>query len=252
MMEQEENIFEKIQELLGNFKGNYSVLQEQVDIDVQLEYFESSKKIRKSKLAKDSVVLINKLNSSGSDLDQKKHILVQLASLDQVEAYRAIEKYHNNPDPELKDWSTLAMQESRVLLESSFLDENQVFISTGLGGKGAKLRYFIVLIAKKGLEFNDLQKKIISNELSFIFQKYSAEVEDIQFSDRFSAVKALIPLKVSLNGLFTEVIDECNQYGDFLHANVIVTNVKVLTFDEISDYLLKEEESYDASEDKES
>lgn len=245
-MEQEENIFEKIQELLGNFKGNYSVLQEQVDIDVQLEYFESSKKIRKSKSRKDPLILIDKLNSTNSDLDQKKNILVQLASVDQVEAFRAIETYQKNPDPELKDWATLAMQESRVLLESSFLDENQILISTGLGGKGAKLRYFIVLIAKKGVLLDDLQKKIISNELNFIFQKNDSEMEEVEYSDRFAAVKALIPLTVSLNGLFTEIVDECNQYGNFLHSNVIVTNVKVLSFDEIADYLVREEESYNS------
>ncbi len=247
-MEQEENIFEKIQELLGNFKGNYSVLQEQVDIDVQLEYFESSKKVKKSKSQKDPLILIDKLNSLNSNLDQKKNILIQLASVDQVEAYRAIETYLKNPDPELKDWATLAMQESRVLLESSFLDENQVLISTGLGGKGSKLRYFIVLIAKTGMVFEDLHKKVISSELNFIFQKHQSELEEIEFSDRFAAVKALIPLKESLNGIFTEIIDECNQFGNFLHSNVIVTNVKVLTFDEISDYLIREEESYKSGE----
>lgn len=247
-MEQEENIFEKIQELLGNFKGNYSILQEQVDIDVQLEYFESSKKIRKTKKESDTVGLIDELNSNTSDLDQKKKVLIRLAAMDQVEAYRAIESYHKNPDPELKDWATLAMQESRVLLESSFLDENQVFISTGLGGKGSNLRYFIVLIAKKGLDFGDLQKKIISNELNFIFNKHLCELEEIEFSERFAAVKALIPLNVSLNSLFNEIVDECNQYGDFLHSNVIVTNVKVLSFDEISDYLVREEESFNSGE----
>lgn len=246
-MEQEENIFGKIQELLGNFKGNYSVLQEQVDIDVQLEYFESSKNLRKTKIHKDHESLIDRLNSEGSNLDQKKNILVQLASIDKVEAYRAIEMYNQNPDPELKDWSTLAMQESRVLLESSFLDENQVLISTGLGGKGSKLRYFIVLIAKKDMVFDELKKKIITNELNFVFQKNASELEDIEFSDRFAAVKALIPLTISLNGVFTEIIDECNQFGDFLHSNVIVTNVKVLSFEEISEYLIKEEESYNSS-----
>lgn len=243
-MEQEENIFEKIQELLGNFKGSYSVLQEQVDIDVQLEYFESSKKYRKSKSSKDPLVLIDELNSCEADLDLKKNILIQLASVDQVEAYRAIESYRNNPDPELKDWATLAMQESRVLLESSFLDENQVLISTGLGGKGSKLRYFVVLIAKKGIAFDDLHKKIISNELKFIFQRYESEIEEIEFSERFAALKALIPLNVSLNSVFNEVVDECNQLGDFLHTNVIVTNVKVLSFEEIEDYMAREEESF--------
>jgi hypothetical protein len=247
-MEQEENIFEKIQEMLGNFKGSYSVLQEQVDIDVQLEYFESSKKMRRLKSDKDPLILIDKLNSSNADLDQKKNILIQLASVDQVEAYRAIETFQKSADADLKDWATLAMQESRVLLESSFLDENQVLISTGLGGKGSKLRYFVVLIAKKDLTFEEHHRKIIGNELNFIFQKYDSELEEIQYSERFAAVKALIPLTVSLNPLFNEIVDECNLFGNFLHSNVIVTNVKVLSFEEISEYLIKEEESSKSNE----
>ncbi len=39
----------------------------------------------------------------------------------------------------------LAFQENKMLLESSLLDENQILISTGLGGKGMKLRYFTVM-----------------------------------------------------------------------------------------------------------
>lgn len=249
-MEKDENIFLKIQELLGNFKGSYSVLQEQVDIDVQLEYFEASKKYRKAKSNKEALSQIDDLFLTDTDSERKKQLLILLASVDEVEAFRAIEKYRNAPDPGLKDWATLALQESRILLESSFLDENKVFISTGLGGKGDKLRYFVVFIAKKGVELNDLQKRIIKNELKYVFNKYDSEIEDASYSDHYATVKAIIPLNVSLNTLFTEIIDECNELGDFLHSNVIVTNVKELTNDEINDYLIKEEQSSEADEDQ--
>ena len=43
----------------------------------------------------------------------------------------------------------------------------------------------------------------------------------------------LLPLKTELQPLFAGIIDECNQYGNFLHENMIITNVKKLTDEEI-------------------
>src|SRR5208337_659902 len=138
----QDNLYDKIQELLGNLHGNFNILEEQIDIDLQLEYFETSKDIKKSLDKKETLNNMESLFSSSLSIDAKKNLLIRLASVDQVEAYRSIERYMLEPDPLLKDWATLAMQESKMLLESIFLDQNQVFISTGLGGKGKKLRYF--------------------------------------------------------------------------------------------------------------
>ena len=47
-MEKSNNLFEKIQALLGNFNGNFNILEEEININTQLEYFESSKMIKKN------------------------------------------------------------------------------------------------------------------------------------------------------------------------------------------------------------
>jgi hypothetical protein len=39
-----------------------------------------------------------------------------------------------------------------------------------------------------------------------------------------------------------EAIEECNEYGDFLNDDFIVTNVRVLSFEEIEDFLDKRNE----------
>ena len=38
-----ENIYDKIQEVFGRIPGHFSILEEQIDIDLQMEYFEVSK-----------------------------------------------------------------------------------------------------------------------------------------------------------------------------------------------------------------
>jgi len=230
---EQDNIYDKIQEILGSLKGNYNILEEQIDIDVQMEYFESSKGIKKTFNKDDALETRNDLFSCEKTIDEKRLILSRLASIENVDAYRALEKYRENPDPELKDWATLAMQESRMLLESSFLDENQVFISTGMGGKGSKLRYFVVFITKQGKTLNEFNRKIMRSEVEYVFKNYDAEIEELNFSDKFATLKTIIPITVQLNELFEDAVSECNQFGDFLEMNFIVTNVKELSFQEI-------------------
>ncbi|MDP4207766.1 MAG: hypothetical protein Q8928_03020 [Bacteroidota bacterium] len=234
---EQENLFRKIQDILGDFKGNLNILEEQIDLNIQVEYYEASKAIKDKVDADQILARKDSLFSSDTSLDEKKILLNSLASIDKTEAFRILEQYHQAPEPELKEWATLAFQESKLLMESSILEENQIVISTGMGGKGHKLRYFIVLLANESSTIDDLQLKIIETELAFLSKKCEAELEEINHSDRFVTIKILISMEVNLYDLFEELVDNCNQFGDFLQQNFIITNVKALTFEEIEHFL---------------
>ncbi len=239
-MEEYENIYDKIRELFGAIPGQFSVLEEQIDIDLQMKYFEFSKEM-KADLKPDRVMdESEKLFNDKVGADDKKELLAKLASVERVEAFRTIERFLHNPPEDLKEWGILAFQESKMLLESKILDENQVFISTGLGGKGDKLRYFVVLIGNKADQFTDSQKMIIRNEFEVILKKYNSEIENFEFSGSLATVKAVIPMNVTIRSIFEEAIGECNEFGNFLIPNFIITNVKELSFDEIRDFLKKQ------------
>ena len=161
------NLFDKLNELTKNISGKLNILNEQIDINVQIEYFEYSKNIKEKNKSLNIIDVKNKLFSQETKTEEKKEIIVILASDDNVKSYRILEEYSKNPDKELKEWSILALQESRMVLEGSILNEDQIFISTGLGGKKSKLRYFTVLFSKNDNDFTDTQKKLISKELKF-------------------------------------------------------------------------------------
>jgi len=238
----EENIYKRIQDALGNIEGHFSILEEQIPVEIQMEYFELSKNIRKD--IDIEAVMNNKnwLFLNEISIEDKKNLLAQLAGIDKVEAFRTIEKYTKSSDQELKYWGILALRESRILIESSLLDESQVFISTGLGGKGLKLRYFIVFISKDNTSLNPTQIKIINNECDFVFKKHDCEIEEIKFNENFASITSLIPLQIEINSLIKEIINECNQFGNFLHDNAIITNVKYLSNKEITDLIKKHAE----------
>jgi hypothetical protein len=162
-----------------------------------------------------------------------------MASIENIELYRTLEKFVKTKDKKLYEWGILAMQECRMLLESSLLDENQVFISTGLGGKNNKLRYFIVIISNSNTELDDVKKRIIESELDFSLKNHNAELEKITFNEKYAAIVCLLPINLTISEIIKGIIDECNKMGNFLEKNYLITNVQEFAIDEI-DNLIKQ------------
>ena len=239
----DEVYYNNIQKALENLPDNFNILEEKIDIEIQMQYFEFAKKNREDRSLDKIFEKREELFSDVLDEEQKKEILCNLALVDDVKAYRTIEKFIEGANGIIKQWAILSLQESRMLLQSSLLDEQQVFISTGLGGKGQKIRYFSVFINNLENEMlSKVQRKLLKDELIFELKKNDGEFELIDFMEGFSTVQVMIPLKADLKTIFRNVIDECNQYGDFLKDDMIVTNVKVLSRGEIVEMLSKNED----------
>jgi hypothetical protein len=236
-MEEHENLFEKIRELLGDSPGKLKILEQQIDMDLQMEYYECSKRVREERTRAWAFEHMPHLQEPGYSDQLKKEILARLASMECVESYRAIEACLKEAEEPLRSWAILALNESRMLLESKIMDENQIYISTGLGGKGDRLRYFVVLMSRTRVDLTATQKMVIRNEFEMILKKFDAVMEEAVFSGYLATIMLLLPLNHSLNSVFKEAIDECNRYGNFLHDDFIVTNVRVLSFEEIENFL---------------
>jgi hypothetical protein len=238
---EEDNIYKKIQEAISSLPENFSILEEQIDVELQMEYFNYSREIK----AKYSVELILQhqidLFNPAVTIYEKKNLLVLLASQEKVEAFRTIEKYAQHPDPELREWSILALQESRMVIQSSLMDEQQVYISTGLGGKEQKLRYFVVFICNENIQkYSAVQRKLIRTELEFALKNNDGILEEISYEKDLAIALLLLPVKSDIQGFFSGVINECNQYGDFVRPDIIITNVKRMSVDEIRRFINRE------------
>lgn len=237
-MKEGDKIYDDIRKVLKDLPADFNILEEQIDIEDQMKYFEYSRKLREKGIETDCVEECDELFKNRTTVEKKKEILSSLAVIDDVRAYRLLEKYVKQADAKLKNWATLALQESRMLIQSSILDEKQVFISTGLGGKGKKLRYYLVFISRSpDAILNATQQKLVRTELLFALHKDQGEFESIDFSAGFSSSLILLPVSVDIKKMLSTVIEECNQYGDFLSEDLIITNVKVLSRSEILGYL---------------
>ena len=112
-----------------------------------------------------------------------------------------------------------------------------MLITTGLGGKGLKLRYFIVMFTSDGSNLTELQKKIISSELKYNLGRKGAEIEYIDYDEGFASILTVVPIRIPVQKMFDKVIKECNEFGDFLFNDFIISNVKVLNQEEIRELL---------------
>jgi hypothetical protein len=238
-LESNDNIYDKIKEFLGTLTGNVAILEHSIDADIQLEFNHLAEQEMDLSNPADILKKKDTLNSSGYSLDYKKKYLVELAKIGTVESHQILQNYITLPDKALEGWAMLAFQENKMLLESSLLDENQILISTGLGGKGMKLRYFTVLQTLTGKIFSAYEKKLVKSEMKFCLKSNHGELESIHFNRELCRILSVIPLQVPIQPLFERVIEECNLYGNFLDKECLITNVKILSGNQIRNLMAR-------------
>jgi len=243
-MKEDNDIFKKFRDSFSKIDGHFHILEQRVPVERQMEYFKYSEKIRKDQdkpdISKmDFSVFEDSLDDPESTVEHKKYVLSMLATSRQVKAYRILEEYAQAPDPDVADWAYMALMESRIALESELSDEKQIYISTGLGGKGEKLRFYVLMTSKGKKPFQEYQRQTIEREFAYYLPKTDCEIERLTIGEQYVELVFLIPVRTDIKATLDRVINECNQYGDFLSNVFTITNVKELTPEEISEIISK-------------
>lgn len=179
----------------------------------------------------------DKLFYKDTPIESKKKILILLAHLGTPESCRILEKYLKSSGENLRDWVLLSLKECRMFLESALLEEESGFISTGLGGKDNKLRYYFIASSKNGLPFSKLHQNTLKRGFEIISHKYKSQIEQINFETTYAMIGMLIPMDIAVGEIIEEGIRECNKIREFLSVDYYVTNVEKPTDKEISTYL---------------
>lgn len=247
-MKEEGDVFRKFQDSFSKMDGHFHILEQRVPVEIQMEYFKYSEKVRKNRnkpelTDTDYIIFEESLSDPEATTDHKKYILSMLATSRQVKAYRMLEDYVQQSGQDVRDWAYMALMESRISLESELSDEKQIYISTGLGGKGDKLRFYVLMLSKGLKPFLEYQKQVIEREFAYYLPKANCEIERITIEEKYMELLFLIPVRTDIKKTLDKVINECNQYGNFLSESFTITNVKELLEDEIADIIKKNGDS---------
>ena len=243
-MKEEGDVFKKFRDSFSKMDGHFHILGQRVPVELQMEYFKYSDQVRKEKAKTDLndmdyIAFRESLSNPESTTDYKKYILSMLATSREVKAYRMLEDYVQHPDEDVSDWAYMALMESRIALESELSDEKQIYISTGLGGKGEKLRFYVLMLSRDRVPFQEYQRKVIEREFAYFLPKADCEIERLTIGEQYVELVFLIPVRANIKLTLDKVINECNQYGDFLSDRFTITNVKELTGQEVTDIINK-------------
>ena len=243
-MKEEGDVFKKFRDSFSKMDGHFHILEQRVPVELQMEYFKYSEQVRKERTKPDLndmdyTAFRESLSNPESTTDYKKYILSMLATSREVKAYRMLEDYVQHPDEDVSNWAYMALMESRISLESELSDEKQIYISTGLGGKGEKLRFYVLMLSRDRKPFQEYQRKVIEREFAYFLPKADCEIERLTIGEQYVELVFLIPLRADIKLTLERVINECNQYGDVLSDIFTITNVKELTEQEVTDIINK-------------
>ena len=243
-MKEEGDVFKKFRDSFSKMDGHFHILEQRVPVELQMEYFKYSEQVRKERAEPDLndmdyTAFRESLSNPESTTDYKKYILSMLATSREVKAYRMLEDYVQHPDEDVSNWAYMALMESRISLESELSDEKQIYISTGLGGKGEKLRFYVLMLSRDRKPFLEYQRKVIEREFAYFLPKADCEIERLTIGEQYVELVFLIPVRADIKLTLDKVINECNQYGDFLSDIFTITNVKELTEQEVTDIINK-------------
>ena len=243
-MKEEGDVFKKFRDSFSKMDGHFHILEQRVPVELQMEYFKYSEQVRKERAKPDLndmdyTAFRESLSNPESTTDYKKYILSMLATSREVKAYRMLEDYVQHPDEDVSNWAYMALMESRISLESELSDEKQIYISTGLGGKGEKLRFYVLMLSRDRKPFLEYQRKVIEREFAYFLPKADCEIERLTIGEQYVELVFLIPVRADIKLTLDKVINECNQYGEFLSDIFTKTNVKELTEQEVTDIINK-------------
>ena len=230
MRNDSENILRGLQHSLEGLKDHMQFLDTSVPVEKQMEYFRYSEKVRKDARPTSIEEQMEVLLSPESSSKELKYALTYLAVSGDIKAYRTIESYNKEHED---DWAAMSLVQAKIILESEFSDEKKIFISTGLGGRGNKLRFSAFFKANHLRPFSTYQCELIEKEMAYAVEQHGGDVEEVKIAENYFTVLFLVNIDVNIKVLFESAVDECNQYGNFINNSFIVTNVKLFSEEDI-------------------
>jgi len=96
----QDELYDEINDFLEHLPSGFSILEEQIDINIQMLYFDQREKMQLKSLDQEQIALkIGLLHLNETSNDEKESLLIELAHCDDVTAYRAIENFRKaNPE----------------------------------------------------------------------------------------------------------------------------------------------------------
>lgn len=246
-MDELSNLFNRLQK---NASSEIGFLDINLGKDFILEFLESYSKIAKKETNFEELLKNNPLESETATDDEIKHWLVHISTHTQPQAIEILKTLRQNPSFErLHAWAQMCDTILKANFKSEMLNENQMFMLTGMGGRDNKIRMFVGFVAENGSDFSPAQTKLLKNELEFTLKQHNGELESIEFEQEIAKAVFLLPFDAHIGDIINEAVTNANELGHYIKDNFLFTNHGILSKQEILDFFREKENKNDSEND---
>lgn len=211
-----------------------------INLETQKDYINFHNQVDSEEYTDKEVLVMGKklLTDKNHKTKEIKKTLLLLAHLENIQALHIIDRYLTIVPQALKDWVILAYKECLTSLEGELKGEDQMMITTGLGGRNNMMRYYFVLSSRDKSNFTKNQKEIIEKSLKKVCATKNSEIEKIEFKNNYALIQALTSFNIAVGDFIETSINECNKIGNnFLIFHYLINNTWKPREEEISKYL---------------
>ncbi len=213
----------EIKNLLESIPNEFRVIENEIKMNVVDEYYEFIEEMGNRNVTK-----ILQSQNCWKDLKSSreiKELLTCLSKIGDVRSYRKIEEIIKSGNVEILSFCFVALKFARLNLENHLSDESIGFVSSGLGGKGNKLRYYFVLKSEENIEKD--RESLIINELRNICKQNDSEFEDVENNGNYVLIKILVSVDFAIGDIIEKLISKCL----FIEKEYMCTNVEKPTIE---------------------
>lgn len=214
-------------------------LQEPVPIDLQGEFFGHVRQRReeiekKERLFPTEAELIHRIREV---LDEEPRLpddklmlyFASLACCKSIEALRFAESLIKERSGYERYLALMAELEVRMHVHEDLTGEPQAIIASGLGGQGELIRLNGVAFHRDFKPWEPYQRDLLHQAMAEMCEEYGGYIEQEDWGEEYYNFLLLLPYYANIAEGIESVMNECNQYGQFIYPDCHVGNMHLLT-----------------------
>ncbi|KGN84480.1 hypothetical protein [Porphyromonas sp. COT-290 OH860] len=243
--------FDKLQELIR--PEQIHQLREPVAMPKQASFFRYVHRLRdrveQGKLHLDEDELIRRMDELLM-MDTPSEVLLRrvfasLACTESIAALRAIELVLPELTGSKREWALLAELQLRISIVGDLLGERQVAMTSGLGGSGTLIRINGIVLSRDFAPWLPYQQELMTEELRRCCSEEGGSLEEEIWGECFYIFVVLLPYNSDIMPLIRGYVKQCNEYGQFIQMDCMVTNLQKFTAEDANKLIDELKQSQD-------
>lgn len=159
----------------------------------------------------------------------------RLACCQSIEALRFAEGLIERLDGEARYLALMTELELRMQVYEDLTEQPQALIASGLGGEGELIRLNGIAMQLRFEPWQPYQRELLHSELELLCREHGGYIEEELWGQEYYGFRLMLPYYMDIAEMIEQYLNTCNEYGHFLHPDCHVTNMLLLTHEDIQE-----------------